>query len=261
MNLETPIPFIDIKSIQGIFFDFGYVIGYPVVGIDRKYFYLNWDGIDAILRDPAIKQCFRSNVGKVELVAFFERELYRVFRLHEEADLIDPQSNKILNDKLPQILDCPIDQKLVDRLLFHLDTMKYIAIDPASMKVIAELKHRGYCLALVSNMMLPGKLLRAKLQQANLLAYFDAVTISSDVGYIKPHPEIFRQALDQCHLHADQVVFLGDTYKQDILGAKRVGMKTIWLNSRQESDALALDDPPDATLKNISDLVSSLVSG
>lgn len=242
-------------TIKGVFFDFGYVIGYPAAGLDWKYLYLDWDGIAAILQDRELAKRLHPGVGRTELEAFFEREIYQVFVEHERTDSIDPQSNRLLVEKLPQILDGPIHQPLVDRLLAHLDTMKYITIDASAVKVVAELKRRGFRLGLVSNMMLPGKLLKAKLQQANILAYFDALAISSDVGYIKPHPEIFRRALSQCQLRADEVVFVGDTYRQDILGAKLVGMKTIWLNSRREPRLLAADDPPDAEIETLSELI------
>jgi HAD superfamily hydrolase (TIGR01549 family) len=242
-------------TIRGIFFDFGYVIGYPAAGIDRKYFYLDWDGIEAILQDRELAAHLRPGVGRAALESFFERELYQVFIEHEQTDSIDPQSNTLLLEKLPLVLDGPIDQPLVDRLLAHLDTMKYITIDPSALIVVAELKRRGFRLGLVSNMMLPGKLLQAKLLQSHALAYFDALVISSDVGYIKPHPEIFRRALSQCQLQADEAVFVGDTYRQDILGAKRAGMKTIWLNSRGEPRLLAADNPPDAQIETVLDLV------
>ena len=48
---------------------------------------------------------------------------------------------------------------------------------------------------------------------------------------------------------------MGDTYRQDILGAKRVGMKTIWLNNRHEPRALAADDPPDEEIETLSELI------
>ena len=116
-------------TIQGVFFDFGYVLGYPAAGLDWKYLYLDWDGIAAILQDRELAQHLRPGVGRAELEAFFEREIYQVFVEHERTDFIDPQSNQLLLAKLPQVLDGPIDQLLVDRLLVHLNTMKYITID------------------------------------------------------------------------------------------------------------------------------------
>lgn len=242
-------------TVKGIFLDFGFVIGYPTHNTTRKYFYLNWDGIDTLLKDPDLTPYLRSGVGHAELEAFFDRELYRVFTSHEQTDAIDPQSNSLLLNKLHLVFTCSINQQLVDRVLTHLDTMKYFTIDAKAVEVVAELKQRGFWLAVVSNMMLPGKLLKAKLQEAQVLAYFDTITISSDVGFIKPHPEIFRRALRESHLKPDEVVFVGDTYQQDIIGAKRVGLKTVWLNTRHEPRTMAQDDPPNYEIETLAELV------
>jgi FMN phosphatase YigB (HAD superfamily) len=163
-------------TIKGVFFDFGFVIGYPTTGIDRKYFYLDWNGIDTILKDQELRQDLREDVGRAELEAFFDQEIYSVFVEHEQTDALDPQTNKLLLNKLHLIFNCPINQLLVNRILAHLDTMKYFTIKAVAVEVIAELKQRDFWLALVSNMMLPGKLLKTKLQEANILAYFDNIT-------------------------------------------------------------------------------------
>jgi HAD superfamily hydrolase (TIGR01549 family) len=242
-------------TIKGVFFDFGFVIGYPTVDINRKYFYLNWDGIDTIIKDREMKQYLRPDVGRAGLEAFFEREIYSVFVEHEQTDAIDPQTNKLLLNKLHLVFNCPINQLVVDKLLAHIDPMKYITIDVKAAEVVAELKQSGFRLALVSNMMLPGKLLKAKLQKVNMLAYFDNITISSDVGFIKPHPEIFRRTLMQSKLRPDEVVFVGDTYQQDIIGAKRVGLKTVWLNNRHEPQAMTVDNLPDYEIDTLVELI------
>ena len=242
-------------TVKGIFLDFGFVIGYPATGIDRKYFYLNWDGIDTILKDRDLTQHLRPDVGQAELEAFFDREIYSIFVEHEQTDAVDPQTNKLLLNKLHLVFDGPISQLLVDRLLSHLDPMKYMTLEAKAVEVVAELKRRGFRLALVSNMMLPGKLLEAKLQAARILTYFDHITISSDVGFIKPHPEIFRRTLAESKLRSDEVLFVGDTYHQDIIGAKRVGLKTVWLNTRHEPRTMARDNPPDYEIETLAELI------
>lgn len=242
-------------TVKGIFLDFGFVIGYPTPGITRKYFYLNWDGIDTMLKDPDLTPYLRPGVGHAELEAFFDREIYRVFVTHEQTDMIAPQSNALLLNTLHVVFNCSINQHMVDRVLTHLNTMKYCTIDAKTVGVVAELKQRGFWLALVSNMLLPGKLLKAKLQEVNILTYFDTIMISSDMGFIKPHPEIFRLALIESQLRPEEVVFVGDTYQQDIVGAKRVGLKTVWLNTRHEPRNMARDDPPDYEIETLAELV------
>ena len=244
-------------AVKGIFLDFGFVIGYPTSGIERKYLYLDWAGIDAILQDRDLRQHLRAGVGQAALETFFHREIYTVFVQHEQTDAVDPQSNKLLLNKLHLIFDGPINQLLLDRLLTHIDPMKYITLEAKAVEVVAELKRSGFRLALVSNMMLPGKLLAAKLEEAGILSYFDPIIISSEVGFIKPHPEIFYRALRESGLSPAEVVFVGDTYDQDIMGAKRVGLKTVWLNSRHEPRTMARDNPPDAEIETLAALLES----
>ncbi len=88
-----------------------------------------------------------------------------------------------------------------------------------------------------------------------MLPYFDHIAVSSDMGFIKPHPEIFYRTLKQSQLGADEVVFVGDTYQQDIIGAKRAGLKTVWLNTRHEPRAMAVSDPPDYEIESLAELI------
>lgn len=113
--------------------------------------------------------------------------------------------------------------------------MKYLDIYPGAAGILQKLKDKHYCLSMISNMMLPGKLLIHKLQENNILQYFNTISISSDVGFIKPRKEIFLKTLEKDSLKPEEVVFVGDTYAQDIIGAKKAGMKTVWLNCRHET--------------------------
>ncbi len=69
-----------------------------------------------------------------------------------------------------------------------------------------------------------------KLERSNIKAYFDTVTTSEAAGVKKPHPHIFEMALQTGNTSATQSMMIGDTYEADILGAKRLGMKTICFN-------------------------------
>ncbi len=241
--------------LRGIYFDFGFVFGYPRPGIDRKYFYLDWDGLGPLLGDELLAPYWRTGIGLQELEAFFKKELYDVFIEHEIGDLIAPQVPELLQQKLPLLCHPPIPPSCIDRIFFHINTMKYIDIDAAAILALKELSQYDLCLSMISNMMLPGKLLMDKLRESDMLRYLNTVTISSDIGFIKPHREIFMRTLQKDHLQPDEVLFVGDTYNQDIRGAKSVGMRTCWLNSRNEPKALATAGPPDYELETLSALV------
>jgi HAD superfamily hydrolase (TIGR01549 family) len=67
---------------------------------------------------------------------------------------------------------------------------------------------------------------------------FDAVIISADTGYRKPNPLIFKKILDAMQLEPADILFVGDTPLDDVLGSKRVGMDAAWIRrGRQEIPA------------------------
>ncbi|KAI3452832.1 hypothetical protein Pfo_009495 [Paulownia fortunei] len=87
------------------------------------------------------------------------------------------------------------------------------------------LKDSGVKLAVVSNF---DSRLRKLLKDLNVLDLFDAVIISSEVGYEKPDEKIFRAALDHISVEASKAVHVGDDTKADKAGANAVGIDC-WL--------------------------------
>jgi len=58
--------------------------------------------------------------------------------------------------------------------------------------------------------------------------YFDDITLSSIVGYRKPHPSIFKIALAQARLPASECAFVGDTLSRDVMGARKAGFGKVF---------------------------------
>ncbi len=63
-----------------------------------------------------------------------------------------------------------------------------------------------------------------KLERAGLLPLFDFVVDSALVGMEKPDPGIFELALERADLPPDRVLYVGDLYAIDVLGARRAGI-------------------------------------
>lgn len=101
-----------------------------------------------------------------------------------------------------------------------------VAMDGA-VAVLETLQHLGIALGLVTN-----GTVRSQGQKLDLLgfrSYFQTVVVSEAVGVEKPHAAIFQHALDGLGLRADHTWFVGDHPENDILGASRVGLRTVWL--------------------------------
>lgn len=67
-----------------------------------------------------------------------------------------------------------------------------------------------------------------KLQNSNLLPFFDQVITSEKVGVKKPNPAIFQYAMELTGAGAHESVMIGDNFEADILGAINVGMQAIF---------------------------------
>ncbi|KAI4314171.1 hypothetical protein L6164_027106 [Bauhinia variegata] len=92
-------------------------------------------------------------------------------------------------------------------------------------ETISVLKDAGVKMAVLSNF---DNRLRKLLKDLNVLNLFDAVIISSEVGYEKPDPKIFQAALDQLNVEASKALHIGDDQKADKAGANAVGIDC-WL--------------------------------
>jgi putative hydrolase of the HAD superfamily len=93
--------------------------------------------------------------------------------------------------------------------------------------LLEALRARGLKLALVSNTASPQWLLQPMLERQGIAERVDAIVLSSEVGKRKPHPAIFERALSELDVAASVALFVGDRLEADVLGASRIGMKTI----------------------------------
>ena len=89
-----------------------------------------------------------------------------------------------------------------------------------------------------------------RLTLAGIIDCFKGIFVSEKLGCNKPSPQFFRKILDLAGVSdASRAVMVGDSLEADIIGAKAVGMRTIWFTKEKGSAHadLAIDALP--TLK------------
>jgi putative hydrolase of the HAD superfamily len=86
------------------------------------------------------------------------------------------------------------------------------------------LRAAGYRLGIVSNW-------EPRLPQLcashGILDHFEFVVSSESEGYVKPHPRLFERALELAGVAPGEAVHVGDSYPEDVEGARGVGIQAV----------------------------------
>lgn len=119
--------------------------------------------------------------------------------------------------------------------------------------VLACLTEQGRGLGLVSNTFWSAEMHDADLARYGLLEYLPVRVYSCVAGVVKPHPSIYRQALDQLDVAPAEAVFVGDKLAVDIAGPQKIGMRAILVATpyRVEEN---LEITPDAHIRTLDEL-------
>ncbi len=95
---------------------------------------------------------------------------------------------------------------------------------PEAIPTLQRLKKQGFIVGVISNF---DTRLYPILDGLGLRPLLDSITISSEAGFAKPSPEIFRIALAKHEMSAEAAVHVGDSLTLDISGASSAGLKAV----------------------------------
>lgn len=109
----------------------------------------------------------------------------------------------------------------------------HIRLAEDAIQVLTELKKRSK-IGLITNFD-HSPHVRRVVADFELERIFDLILISDEVGFVKPHPEIFRLALRNMKLHARYAVHVGDSIRDDIEGALSIGIMPILIDRNVKS--------------------------
>ena len=119
-------------------------------------------------------------------------------------------------------------------------------------EALIALKDAGFRLGLISNSHRPLASFEAHFHLEGLIA----VRVSSaDHGFLKPHPSIFRAALDLMQVDAANATMVGDSVPHDIAGARQVGMRPV-LIARGGTPPVDADVPVIRSLRELPALLN-----
>lgn len=164
-----------------------------------------------------------------------------------------------LSARLTESAVCEIERSYAESFFEY--PPKFHDATRATLESVAEM---GLNIGLISNTgMTPGYTFRQFLEQHGLLGYFNVLTFSDEVLLAKPSDEIFLMTINSLDSTPDATIHIGDHVSNDVVGANRVGMKSIWIRGFYEpedpDDPYSRADVAVDDLSGVSDAVRSLV--
>ncbi|HEU4600577.1 MAG TPA: HAD family hydrolase [Steroidobacteraceae bacterium] len=99
----------------------------------------------------------------------------------------------------------------------------------------------------------------ADLNRIGLAHFFERTVNAREVGALKPAPAMFHRAIEGTDLAPREVAYIGDDPALDVEGARRAGMRAIWVDRLQSVWPEGID-PPSHRVSTLTELVELLES-
>ncbi|UCE39751.1 MAG: HAD family phosphatase [Candidatus Aminicenantes bacterium] len=180
-------------------------------------------------------QCVISDLGKV--ILFFDNFIffrkmadYCPFsaddiaeRVHRHKELIlSFDTGKIEATDFYREVMLKLEAKIGQETFFHIYNDVF-SVNPPVLDLLRRLKTNNRLILLSNTDVERFGFIKKEFPEIFL---FDGYVLSYEVGYMKPHREIYREALKKARVSAEECVFLDDL-TENIEEARRIGMNAI----------------------------------
>ena len=93
-------------------------------------------------------------------------------------------------------------------------------------------------------------------ERCGLKGYFQFVVFAQDYGIQKPDPRLFEIAIEQAGCSKHQLLHVGDSFQNDIIGARQAGVRSVWLNRQGGNNDTG--QQPDCEISSLRELTEIL---
>lgn len=109
--------------------------------------------------------------------------------------------------------------------------LKSYILDDETRDTIIKLYEKGYYIGIISNNSI--KNVEYILEREGIKKYFKKIVISEAVGERKPNLKVYMKAFEEIPQNEyHNIAFVSDELIEDLLGAKILGVKTIWYEQK-----------------------------
>ncbi|WP_369413804.1 YjjG family noncanonical pyrimidine nucleotidase [Abyssalbus ytuae] len=183
------------------------------------------------------RKIFLDNSINIELAGFLEVYIPKnleYWKLYREEKITKEKLRFFRLKDTFDILGCVVNDetiyKLADEYIENLPQNNFLL--NGTLEILNYLKP-NYHLHIITNGF--EEVQKSKLNNSQIDHYFTHVINSEMAGVKKPNPVIFELALNKACVPAQQTVMIGDSFEEDIIGAKNMGMNAIHFNTKNEA--------------------------
>lgn len=234
--------------IKAIIFDYGGTLDTDA----RHWAHVLWEGYRHV-GVPVSEEQFR------EAYVYGERALARNPIIAETDNF-----HTLLVKKLIQETDCLVAQGywtpsaaerevVVNGVADYCNA--YVVRNMHTTHCVLDSLRRSYPFVLVSNFY--GNV-QAVLRGYGLAGYFPKIVESAVVGVRKPDPAIYRLGVEAAGVAPQETLVVGDSYGKDIVPAKTVGCRAVWLRGEGWAPETVDETLPDAVITTLADLPDAI---
>ena len=134
-------------------------------------------------------------------------------------------------------------------------------LTPGAPEALRWCKSRGLRVVLVSNTLWRGDDDALEdWRQFGLGDVIDGAVTSHSTGWRKPHPAMFRRALEIARCEPSDAFMVGDRLRADVWGAKQLGLRAVWRVPKSGVPQAKVEVTPDATVDELTELPTRITT-
>ena len=180
-----------------------------------------------------------------------EIEVWQAFEMGQEITAKTIVSNKI--KQLLKMLEVSKENIFSITDEFYDMMAKCHKVKHGAIKVLTELKNRGYNLFITTNGFPDFQYKRIK--ASKISKYFDGIFISEEINVSKPSRSFFEYVIKHVpESDRSRILVIGDAPKADVFGGINSGLDTCWLNEKGKTCKYN----PNFTINKITELLDIL---
>ena len=116
-----------------------------------------------------------------------------------------------------------------------------VAAIPGAIAALERLHVRFVCAVASNAGFSDGDLMAQALDRVGMRRYFRHFFTSKELGAAKPDPQFFREIIRLLEVEPCECIMVGNSYEKDIVPARSVGMRTVWLSDSDDDNRPCAD--------------------